>query len=584
MVIRNFPKISALFLMAVFCAWLVACNSGGKSTSETTLSPISGDAAETGPTITASATPTSVPTSTPTTTPSITPTKTATPLPVENQIAFFASKNNKGTIYRMNPDGSGLTRLVNVELLGVSYYPSLLGISSDTFSWSPDGAWIVYASTEDGDSDLYAIDVEGTTKIKLTDSPEDEWGPSWSPDGRYIAYGIQNTAHVLDLNTMEAKQILEISNSQWLGQFTWSPDSEILTYTAVGKDSYTTWEIFGHLANEGFGSVGPIVYHQGFKVGFLNWSPRGDSFVYSSEIKSYGDIGLYITASDPGNEPRLLTVSTNFFFDTDWSPDGTTLVYTIPDEDSPWDIYRIDPDGENQTRLTENLSGNKSMGYRSPVWSPDGSKIAFLSESDPAKYEIFIMNPDGSEQTNLTNDPDLTKIRRWHPQWQPLRIPMNIPLSTMAGEPIREAAEIEISIPGRAIDDLVLNLEENGFECKSRFEVIHSTSCNRSAGTLDYSVKISSQSLDQFDRIEANIRESSDTVTEQSFSDFLGYTVTLAFLGQPELQELAKEELVNYFDNHGAGWTLDTAYGDLDLTIQHLTEETLYIWINRVER
>ena len=55
----------------------------------------------------------------------------------------------------MNPDGSGLTRLVNVGL-GSSAFGWISGISAfggpdDTFSWSPDGAWIVYASTEDGD-------------------------------------------------------------------------------------------------------------------------------------------------------------------------------------------------------------------------------------------------------------------------------------------------------------------------------------------------------------------------------------------------------------------------------------------------
>ena len=119
MLIRKFQKISAYFLIAAFYALLVACTSGVEPTSGPTHSPTVGDAAVNGPTNTASATITSVPTGTSTITPSITPTKTATatptPLPVENQIAFFEFKNNEGSIYRMNPDGSGLTRLVNVR-------------------------------------------------------------------------------------------------------------------------------------------------------------------------------------------------------------------------------------------------------------------------------------------------------------------------------------------------------------------------------------------------------------------------------------------------------------------------------------
>ena len=421
-------------------------------------------------------------------------------------------------------------------------------------------------------SDLYTIDVEGTTKIKLTDSPEDEGQPSWSPDGRYIAYGIRNTAHILDLNTMATKQIFEVLYSDWLTQFTWSPNSETLTYTAVGKDSYTIWDILGHIASEGFGSLGRIVPHQGNRIGSLNWSPRGDSFVYSGSIKSFGDIGLFITASGAGSEPRLLTVSTNhtLLFDIDWSPDGTTLVYAIFNENSPWDIYRIDPDGENQTRLTENPGSNKNLGYCSPEWSPDGSKIVFLSRSEHAKDEIFIMSSDGSEQTNLTNDPDNSNTNRWYPQWQPIRKSMNIPLSKMDGETIREAAEIGAYIPGRSIDDIVLNLEENDYECTLRQDDpagSRSANCQRSAGTLNYDVQIFSQSPDQFDKIAASIRDNSDIVTENSISDFLSYAATLPFLGQPEKQELMIEELVNYFVNNGVGWVMKTSYGDIDLTI-----------------
>ena len=194
-------------------------------------------------------------------------------------------------------------------------------------------------------------------------------------------------------------------------------------------------------------------------------------------------------------------------------------------------------------------------------------EIAFLAKSENAKYEIFIINPDGSELTNLTNDPDHSKLRRWHPQWQPIRKPMNIPLSKMDGETIREAAAIGNFIPGRSIDDIVLNLEENDFECNMYQDDPRGwrrARCQYSAGTLEYFVQIFSQSPDQFDRITASIREHSDTITENSISDFLSYAATLALLGQPEIQELMKEELVNIFNNNGVGWEMDISYGDLD--------------------
>lgn len=580
-------------LSAVFCVVLVACASEVEPTSGPTLSPTSGD-------------PTATFTNAPTNTPSLTP----TPLPIENQIAFFVSKGTNASIARMNPDGSGLTHIVDLEI-GLGEYSttyqsdiSLHNVNTDTFSWSPDGAWIVYASSEDGDSDLYAIDVEGTTKIKLTDTPDDEWLPSWSPDGRYIAYGVKtpDTAYILDLETMETKQIFEIMelSQGWLDQFTWSPDSNILTYTALSGNGYVIWDIFGHIASDDFKSIGRFVPHLGRTIGALNWSPSGDSFVYSGEVKAFGDIGLFITASRSRSEQRLLTVSpkgTNQskLFNIDWSPDGTTLVYSITNENRTSDIYRIDPDGENLTRLTENTySPCECSGYLSPVWSPDGSKIAYLSV-DSVKHDIFIMNPDGSEQTRLTNDPKNQELDRWYPQWQPVRKSMNIPLSKDDGIPNPKPKSTDIPWPtpeptstprptlptpteivvGKAIEDIMINLQENNYKCRLWFDEsteIYTATCSRSEGTLNYSVEISSKSTDRYDNIEAYVIDMAEPPGEYSHQEFFVYVSGLPFHDQPSIQDELKRELDEYDLNKGSeyvfhGFIIKTNPGKRGLTI-----------------
>ncbi len=59
-------------------------------------------------------------------------------------------------------------------------------------SWSPDGKWIAYmVDRDDGmtvtSSDVYAVTVDGKTKIKLTDTDDvREMYPGWSPDGNSI--------------------------------------------------------------------------------------------------------------------------------------------------------------------------------------------------------------------------------------------------------------------------------------------------------------------------------------------------------------------------------------------------------------
>ena len=50
-------------------------------------------------------------------------------------------------------------------------------------------AKIAFVSDRDGHSkEIYVMDDDGGNPRRLTNSPEDEWGPSWSPDGKRIVY------------------------------------------------------------------------------------------------------------------------------------------------------------------------------------------------------------------------------------------------------------------------------------------------------------------------------------------------------------------------------------------------------------
>ncbi len=74
------------------------------------------------------------------------------------------------------------------------------------------------------------------------------------------------------------------------------------------------------------------------------------------------------------------------------------------------EIYLMDSDGSNQTRLT-------TGGYfnAEPAWSPDGTKIAFSRVLGPSTTDIFVINADGSAETALTNDPATDSNPSWSP-------------------------------------------------------------------------------------------------------------------------------------------------------------------------
>jgi TolB protein len=84
------------------------------------------------------------------------------------------------------------------------------------------------------------------------------------------------------------------------------------------------------------------------------------------------------------------------------SPNYRNSIVFVSDQDGNREIYRIDVDGSEETRLTENNENDLN-----PQWSYDKSHILFLS-GDEFSNQLYSINPDGSGLTKLT--PNITRI------------------------------------------------------------------------------------------------------------------------------------------------------------------------------
>jgi TolB protein len=97
-------------------------------------------------------------------------------------------------------------------------------------------------------------------------------------------------------------------------------------------------------------------------------------------------------------EPDLLKVTALTDDETDTtpapSPDGKKVAF-MSYRDGDWEIYIVDVESEEVTRLTDQV-GQDGL----PTWSPDGKVIAFVSNRG-GPWAIWVMNPDGTGKSQL---------------------------------------------------------------------------------------------------------------------------------------------------------------------------------------
>ena len=102
-----------------------------------------------------------------------------------------------------------------------------------------------------------------------------------------------------------------------------------------------------------------------------------------------------------------------------FSPDGSRAVFQS-NRDGNAEIYRMNADGSNQVRLTNNPANDAS-----PDWSPDGTRIAFQSNRT-GDTDIYTMNPDGTDVRPVIVLPGADTFPRWSPDGRQLTFARNL--------------------------------------------------------------------------------------------------------------------------------------------------------------
>ena len=192
------------------------------------------------------------------------------------KIVFVSYRDGNCEIYRMNYDGSELTRLTNDS-------------SNDSSpDWSPDGSKIAFQSNRSGEYEIYVMNADGTNPSQVTTMTH-SYSPKWSPDGTRIAFytrpASDNIIYSMNPDGSGLVQLTDPSVSAYDPH--WSPDGLRIAYQSARVIPLGIYTIDVNGAN-------PTLLYGSTGIAYFAWSPDGKRLALSISSAPNFNMDIYV--------------------------------------------------------------------------------------------------------------------------------------------------------------------------------------------------------------------------------------------------------------------------------------------------
>lgn len=260
--------------------------------------------------------------------------------PETPKIAFASSREGNLDIYVMNPDGTQPVKITNHRA------------TDNAPVWSPTGEQLLFQSDRNKQPlhwDIYLMDADGSNVQAVFAKSADRSQPAWSPDGTQIAYRRREPSGIfIYIATIDEKKEEKVA----IGSCpTWSPDGTEIAFVSGALEQR-------HISILNLGTrkqkvIFPPKAPPSWIGGAAVWSPNGDKFAFSwlhrVPLADFDDTQtLYIINRDGTGLVQLVDEAGPKATDPVWSPQGDALLYIHEDSQ----VFSIGVDDKQVEQLT----------------------------------------------------------------------------------------------------------------------------------------------------------------------------------------------------------------------------------------